>query len=241
MGESLKKKIRHSDVEKRIAGLNLQSGALAASSLAIFIAASLTVFAEAQIFLVSRLDQSARLEALQGGVVRDGPSTYSKRLYLDDCLAALTSVRGRTLRPANRAMLGASCRDGALKIVETNPTNGFAYYIAALASAVLGDWNSFNARLADSREVSPGEEWLSELRVKLADERKELLDSDGETALDRDVATLAQSGRGIRVLAHKAVVDEVFRERVVSVLKNLTEEDKRAFLNAYRSALRGRR
>lgn len=219
---------------------NWQASALAAMSMVIFVATSLTVFAEARIFLVNRLDQHEQFQPILSEEPVYGPSTYSKRLYLDDCLEALTSVRGRTLPPADRTALATSCREEALAISETNPTNGFAFYIAALAGAALDDKEAFNTRLAESRKVSPGEGWLAELRVRLADEKKGLLDPVGEMAFDGDVFTLARSRRRVGLLAQKAVVDKAFRKRVVAVVETLPEADKRAFLNAFRSAMRGR-
>ena len=219
---------------------DLQASALMVISLAIFIAASLTVFAEGRVFFSDRLDQRERLASVLNDATGFGPSTYSKRLYLDDCLEALTSVRGRTLPATERVTLSTACRENALKIIATHPPNGFAHYMAALASAAIGEEQAFNEYLAASREVSPNEGWLAELRIKLSDEHERLLDDGNQSNMDQDIATLAQSNHGAGWLARKALVDDAFRERAITVLETLPPSSSRRFVNAFRAAVNGR-
>lgn len=167
-----------------------------------------------------------------------GLSAYSKKQLLNSCYYGLTS-RLALVRP--RAEIGkfaTQCRSKAETMVETMPTNSFGWLVVAIASKTLGDTVAMNAALVRSQKTGPREQWITELRVRLAEDNYARLDDPARQANTLDLALLAESYRGVRTIASRYINDPDFRERITTVVSVLPNDIQKRFLWSVKKAAR---
>src|SRR3546814_5133382 len=99
-----------------------------------------------------------------------------------------------------RAGIAPKCLAMADRLAEQSPSNAYAWYVGAQASATIGDWDGFNQRLAMSWRAGPTEQWIGELRVALAEDNYSRLDTQTIAANDADLHMLVLSLRGVRAI-----------------------------------------
>jgi hypothetical protein len=166
-------------------------------------------------------------------------SSPSRRSVLLDCteaLEALNSLEMRFLGEDVRGQVVDYCDRLAMQITATAPTDAFAWFVAAQASASREDWAGMNRRLDKSRQMGPNELWVAQFRARLAEDHYGALDEATSEGRIEDIKMLVTSGLGIRAVAERYVRDPAFRERVTQIVETLPELDQRRFATNVRLA-----
>lgn len=150
-----------------------------------------------------------------------------------DCATALDSTQSLALMysaPEARAQIAPKCLAMADRLAQQTPSNAYAWYVGARASAALEDWDGFNRRLALSWRTGPTEQWIGELRVALAEDHYDRLDSQTAAANDADLHMLVLSTRGVRAIAARYVANPGFRERITAIVETMPAQNQARFL-----------
>lgn len=165
----------------------------------------------------------------------------SQNNALLDCATALNatlSLAMRYLGTEALAKIAPNCLDLADYLTIQTPTNAYAWYVGALASAALSDWIGMNKRMDMSWRTGPSEQWIGELRVALAEKHLTHLDHGLVEAHQADLRMLVLSTRGVRSIAARYVADPSFRQRITNIVETLpTESQERFVLNVRRFAI----
>ena len=169
-------------------------------------------------------------DRIASGGAEIGLSAYSKKQILKSCHYGLTSQLALVRPAAEVRKFASECRDKAAAIVASMPTNSFGWLIIAVASGTLGDKQTMNTALVRSQAAGPREQWITELRVRLAEDNYGNLDETARSANQRDLALLAESDRGVRTIAGRYVNDPHFRERITTVVSALPNDVQKRFL-----------
>ncbi|WP_439603092.1 hypothetical protein [Devosia sp.] len=199
------------------------------------------LFAESSPYLFAGKGIAQRIEVLAEGRLHPGLSRPAHDLVLDDCVTVASSLVGLTLPTSRRDAALATCGDAAARFAAQSPTYAYAYYVEALLAAERADPKAMNAALATSRALAPTEQWLAELRVKLAEDHLDQIQPAGLEGHAADLALLVGSQRGIRVIARRYAAIESFRERITAIVETLPVEQQKRFLAALRSEIAARR
>jgi tRNA U55 pseudouridine synthase TruB len=177
-------------------------------------------------------------DRIASGGAELGLSAYSKKQILNSCYYGLGS-RLALVRPAAEIRRFASqCFEKANAITATMPTNSFAWLVAAVAAEALDDHAGMNAALVHSQRTGPREQWITELRVRLAEDNYARLDDNTRKVNEMDLAVLADSYRGVRTIASRYVNDADFRERITTVVSALPADVQKRFLWSVKKAAR---
>ena len=167
-----------------------------------------------------------------------GLSAYSKKQILNSCYYGLTAPLALVRPTVEIRGFASRCRDKAEAITATMPTHSFGWLVAAVAAGTLDDAAAMNRALVYSHRTGPREQWITELRVRLAEDSFIRLDEAARQANERDLALLAQSDRGVKTIARRYIEDTGFRERVTTVVAALPAEVQGRFLRSVRKAAR---
>lgn len=170
--------------------------------------------------------------AVAANVQVAGLSIATNRLVVDNCYDALTSIYGIVQPTIKSRAVASNCLAQADAVTQAMPTHSFAWFVGALAALRLEDPSGFADRLRQSQLTGPREQWIAELRVGLAEDNFDLLPSDVRELNDRDLGLLVVSDRGIASIAQRYVRDEAFRERITSIVEQLSEHDQQRFVNS---------
>lgn len=160
-------------------------------------------------------------------------SITSQNNALLDCASALGSMQSLAMMYSTaeaRAQVVPKCLAMADHLTTHTPSNAYAWYVGAQASASLGDWDGFNRRLILSWRTGPTEQWIGELRVALAEDNYARLDDQTRAANETDLNMLVLSGRGVRAIAARYVADPGFRERITAIVEAMPVENQSRFL-----------
>lgn len=195
-------------------------------------------YAELRPFLTGGQTREARFELIVTGGERPGISSYAQRLTLDNCLEAINSIYGRAQPSPRRQKALATCAELSAKIVTASPANAFAWFIGALAASGEGNVATMNDRLLHSRQTSPNEQWVAELRVELAENRLDDLDALNREGHELDLKLMTESYRGAQSIARRYINDVQFRERIVVLVETLPEATQARFVRNVRRAAR---
>jgi hypothetical protein len=182
---------------------------------------------------IHRLAQNAPDEDFLGLSIRSQTRTML------ECHAALTGYSSVVMRyagPETRDRIVTSCAAAAKRIAQSQPSNGYAFYISAFAAALAGDWTAMNAALVQSQKTSPNEQWVAEARSTMAENYFAHLDEAARQGQDADLAMLVGSRHGVDTLARRYVADRSFRERITSIVERLPARDQQRFLYNVREA-----
>lgn len=195
-------------------------------------------YVELRPFLTGGQTREARFEIIVTGGERPGISSYAQRLTLDNCLEAINSIYGRAQPTLRRQKALTSCGDLSAQIVAASPANAFAWFIGALVAAGEGNVAAMNDRLVHSRQTSPNEQWIAELRVELAESWLDDLDASNKEGHELDLKLMTESYRGAQSVARRYINDVQFRERIVVLVETLPEDTQLRFVQNVRRAAR---
>ncbi len=175
-----------------------------------------------------------RVLSLAEGNVHFGHSRDTRDLVLKDCVRIADSLQGLALPTARRSAALATCGEAAARFAAESPTYSYARYVEALLAGERTDYDRMNEALSVSRSLAPTEQWLAELRVKLAESYLADLHTAGLAGHEADLALLVGSQRGVRVIARRYVAVKAFRERITAIAEKLSPDVQRRFVTALR-------
>lgn len=192
-------------------------------------------FAEGRSFVSAPVDAELRFAGLVAGRHAGGLSSYSTRYQLRDCQAAMTGAYGRLQPEDDRLRAASACRDIALDTIESFPLDGFAYGVAARASAMLGERERAVSYLERSGQAFPSESWMAHQRVLVVQEWS-LDDAPDIAALfRRDIGVMGMTSAGRSWLARWYIAEPARRETIAAAIDGLEERHRRAFLGVVRN------
>lgn len=160
-------------------------------------------------------------------------SILSQNNALLDCATALGALQSLAMMYSTaeaRAQVAPKCLAMADDIAAHSPSSAYAWYVGALASAILRDWDGLNQRLAMSWRAGPTEQWIGELRVTLAEDNYARLNAQTIAANNADLNMLVLSHLGVRAIASRYVADPDFRERITAIVEGVPPEEQARFV-----------
>jgi hypothetical protein len=214
---------------------------LSLGSMLLAFGSAYALFAESGPYLFAGSGLKQRIEVLAEGQFYPGLSRPAHDLILDDCVAVASSLYGLTMPTERRNAALNTCSSAATGFAAASPTYAYAHYVEALLAAERGDSSTLNAALGASRDLAPTEQWLAELRVKLAEDHLKQLQPAAIAGHEADLALLVISQRGIRVIARRYAALAGFRERITAIVETLPPEQQRRFVAALRNEIAARR
>lgn len=214
---------------------------LSLAALLLVAGSAYALLAESGPYLFAGSGLAQRVEVLGDGQLHAGLSRPAHDLVLDDCVAVASSLYGLALPTERRNAALTTCSSAAAGFAQASPTYAYAYYVEALLAAERADPDALNAALASSRALAPTEQWLAELRVKLAEEHLPQLQPAALEGHEADLALLVISQRGIRLIARRYAAVAGFRERITTIVEQLPPAEQRRFVSALRSEIAARR
>lgn len=198
------------------------------------------LFAESAPYLFAGSGLAQRVQSLADGKLHPGLSRQAHDLVLDDCVQVAASLYGLSLLTELRDAALATCGTAASSFAQQAPAYGYAWYVEALLAAERADPNALNAALTTSQSLAPTEQWLAELRVKLAEDHLAEIQPTALAGHEADLALLVTSRRGIKVIARRYAAVKGFRERITAIVEQLPAEQQRRFVAALRSEIAAR-
>jgi hypothetical protein len=214
---------------------------LSFTSLLLAAGSAYALLAESGPYLFAGSGLAQRVEVLADGQLHPGLSRPAHDLVLDDCVAVASSLYGLALPTERRNAALATCDRAVAGFAAASPTYAYAYYVEALLAAERADPTVLNTALGASRALAPTEQWLAELRVKLAEDHLPQLEPTALAGHEADLALLVASQRGIRVIARRYAAVAGFRERITAIVETLPTEQQQRFVAALRSEIAARR
>lgn len=202
---------------------------------AVFASGAAAAFLEAQPFFHSGWNGASRLDELLEGNQLLGLSTFAKAYSLRDCDAALTSPYGRMQPQERRTRAAEVCLAAGRQVADRNPANGQALVVAARSAAMLGHIADATRLLRNSSFVTPYELWIAERRVQVVWEWNLFAETELVLIHRRDIAGIGTSSSGREWLARWYLIRPELRETIVSAIDQLSEADRRAFLEVVRA------
>lgn len=220
------------------AAARLPAYAWAAGCLVLAAVSAVVLTLEARPYFASGLSAEAKVSAIAGGGLAPGPSFFSQRLVLGDCLGAMESLLGRASPTPVRQRLLDRCDEIAGTITSASPTHGHAWFVAAYIAAERGDAAAFNAKLVTSHRMSPSEGWLAVARISLAEKNAARLSPEGLAAEMADIGIAIAAFSIDEAIIERYISDEVFRGHVDTALASQPTDVQTRFIGAVRAALR---
>lgn len=192
---------------------------------------------EAAPFLNQGLRPAETAASLAAGALQPGLSRESYQLIVGDCVNTLHSLYMRTRPSDERDAVAGVCKHFAEQSVAVMPTFSFGWFaLAAIESETDEDATEFNLALQRSQITGPGEQWIAESRVALAEQRFGDLTEASLRGHESDLRLLVQSRRGIASIAQRYVEDPAFRERITAIVETLPREAQQAFIAEVKGA-----
>jgi len=213
---------------------------LSLGSLLLAFGSAYALLAESGPYLFAGSGLAQRIEVLADGQLHPGLSRPAHDLVLDDCVAVASSLYGLAMATERRNAALETCSSAATGFAASSPTYAYAYYVEALLAAEGADAAALNAALNASRALAPTEQWLAELRVKLAEDHLAQITPAAIAGHEADLALLVASQRGIRVIARRYAALAGFRERITAIVETLPAEQQRRFVAALRNEIAAR-
>jgi hypothetical protein len=180
-----------------------------------------------------------RFDALYNRSISPGLSTASKRLVLDNCVDAITSIYGRTQPPDRRKVVSEACLHVADTATAADPAFSYAWFVGGLAAERLGDLEGMAGRLAQSARVGSNEQWIAELRWPLFEQHYDALPEAARPLVEHDMLILLDDIDGSVLVADRYVRgDAPFKARVEATVEKTRETIQQRFLNNVKASLR---
>lgn len=188
-------------------------------------------------FLALPIENAAQPEAYATENFDIGLSSYSREMVMKNCFRIVLGYTDLQLlyEPARNVV--DKCRLRAAEVVETTPSDSFAWLVRAASSIRLVKVEEFNAALRNSQKTGPNEQWIARERITLAENFYGRTDAATKATHDTDLALMASSYRGVKVIARRYVSDPGFRARITAVVERLPPQQQRLFLGNVRKAM----
>lgn len=170
--------------------------------------------------------------------MKEVPSYRAQQYLVEVCFEVTTSLYARLKSSVERQVVVQTCDQQIEKILESNPTNGLAWFAKALVGHLQDDERALNKGLTMSRQVAPYENWIAELRVDLSEDARASLSIQNLHGNDEDLLRLVNSWRGIQAITARFEKDLLFRERVIGLVEELDEITQAQFIRAIRTRAR---
>lgn len=172
--------------------------------------------------------------------IKDASSFRAQQYLVEVCFEVTTSLFGRLKPSRQRLAVVQTCDQQIDKILESNPTNGLAWFAKSLMGHLQADEEALNEGLLMSRQVAPHENWIAELRVNLSEDARGDLSYENLQGNDEDLLRLVNSWRGAQAIAVRFEQDLLFRERVINLVEGLDEIAQAEFVRAMRAVAKVR-
>lgn len=208
---------------------------IAASGLLVALGGYASVLEAAPLFTTGPTANS-QFEAWLEGRAASGLSLSSHVTLMNSCVLALTSAYGRAQPTRHRLRVARACADYAKSATGSSPSFAYGWYVLALTSSIRAEWDTMNRAIQAAQVTAPTEQWLTELRVALAEDNFDRLEAAVARGQELDLALLVRSARGISSIAKRYVVDQAFRARITDIVEKLDPASQRAFIDAVRAA-----
>ncbi|MBC2775876.1 hypothetical protein H6M51_23755 [Rhizobium sp. AQ_MP] len=166
-------------------------------------------------------------------------SFYGHKRLMSACIWGMTGVWQAVAPGGERVAHAQTCLDHALSYASHTTIDSLTWVVAARASYVLGDQEALNKYLDYARRAGPNEQWVAALRVSLAEDAMSLLDAENGENHRSDLTLMVMSRSGIAAIAGRYWSDEDFRERITSVVEQMSNDDKRRFISSVRRVSQG--
>mgnify|MGYP000073563446 CR=1 FL=1 len=195
------------------------------------------LFQEASPYFVSGVTVDAKIEALAAGRLAAGPSLFSQRMALDDCLLAIGAPKVRAGPRSVRDQILAQCAGLAAEIVTSVPSHSYGWLVAAWVAGEQRDYPKLSERIELSQSTSRSEGWLARARVALAERFADELAASATAAVDDDIRLLISHSRDIAAMVDRYVARESFRRRIDRLLQRVPAEAQARFIQSVRARL----
>jgi hypothetical protein len=166
-------------------------------------------------------------------------STYAANIRLHDCAASVVSAPVRMLDEDARLAVNTQCRKLALELTGRSPAMAFAWCVAAVTSAGIGDSVAFEKHLLECHRTAPHELWLAAMRFDMALENGALYEPALRGAVVGDIAILLGSHRGREMVARASAAEPLMLALAAYALEASAPEDRSAFQMALLKAKGG--
>lgn len=166
-------------------------------------------------------------------------SFYGQKRLMSACAQGMTGI-WQTVAPSDQRLAFAeACLNHALKYASHTTIDSLTWVVAARSSYILGDYEALNRYLDYAWRSARNEQWVAALRVGLAEDAKSRLDANNTENHKSDLALMVMSSSGIAAIAGRYWSDEDFRERITSVVEQMSNEDQRRFVSSVKRASQG--
>jgi hypothetical protein len=212
-------------------------GAVFGLSVGILGLGALSLYAEISPYFTRGVTIQEKHVSISARTAQPGWSSYSKAVFMADCLAVVQSPVSIVQRANDRQALLTACRDIARNAAVEMPSNGQAWLVGAALAAQAGDVQELNRMLDEGRRTTPFVHWLAAARINLSEANYEFLDERSRAAELADFQVLLDSEVGIKSLALTYVGRPESRERITSVVERASAATQRSFLAQVRRTL----
>ncbi|WP_438750871.1 hypothetical protein [Pararhizobium sp. O133] len=166
-----------------------------------------------------------------------GLSSYSKLTVMSDCFRLVLSYGDIDMVDETVRGVVSRCADRAADIVETTPTDSFAWLVRAAASVRLAANEDFNIALQNSQLTGPNEQWIARFRVNLAENYFSALNPRSLKSEEADLRLLVSSEKGIKLIAKRYISNPDFRARITAVVETMPPRRQAVFLKVVKQAM----
>lgn len=200
--------------------------------------ASVMAYAELRIFVTGSSSDAAREQSYVDGSIKSGFSDFSHDILMRDCMKIIPTLGKIEADRARRDNALAHCWAETNKITERLPTHSFAWLTRAWLAILRGNLEEMNASLTKSRISGPNEQWIAIGRVRLSERYYASLSAVNLAGNAVDLVMLMQNQTGVEAIAKRYVEVPAFRARVRKLAEQLSQQDRRNFVEKVRRAAR---
>lgn len=191
-------------------------------------------FKEAAVLGYGSMTSITTYDRIEAGEIELGVSYYAHKRIMSNCINGFSTLN-TLVRPADqREKFARECRSLAEDIIADSPADAFAWLIIAHASLVEEDVPAFTRAFHFACNAGKNEGWQAIFRIELLADQLDLVQGAVEDCFAHDLEVLLQYRRDVSSLGRRYWSDEVFRERLVTIVSRLSEEQQRRFLGFVR-------
>lgn len=197
-----------------------------------------TIFLETRPFVGRGATRDVQYQAFVTKANSAGLSTYSQEIMMRDCLSMVGTAYGRAKPEDQRAAAQSHCYAQSVSITATAPTNSLAWFTRAAMEAEQGDISAMNVSLMKSRLSGPNEQWLADIRIKLAQNFNARLSGENLRGNDADLLVLMESRTGAAKIARRYIEQPEFAQHISDLALTLSLDGQKRFAENVRIAAR---
>jgi hypothetical protein len=205
------------------------TGLIVLSALAVLIG-SWAATQEADQYVHANLDGAGRLNALLDGKLLPGLSSDATKVYAEICMAAVVRLDAKMQPPSGRQQLDTACLRQIEALAERSPVNSFLWFAQAQLAFQAHDFTALSDGLVQSVASGPNEYWIAARRFDLGERAFEHLLPKAVDAHEVNMAMLAGTAQGNRLLAARYVYVPEFRDRATAFMETQPANRQHIFL-----------